>query len=87
MGCNPFANYRFQMGVTVMGFAEHFGLSLLDLSYLYRWCKYLSEYYLIFLHCGACLSIFVWLFNRYLPHLSKWLSSDYSKRKNGSRMS
>ena len=25
MGCSPFANYRFQMGVTVMGFAEHFG--------------------------------------------------------------
>ena len=21
----PFANYHFQMGVTVMGFAEHFG--------------------------------------------------------------
>ena len=26
MGCFPFANSRFQMGVTVMGFAEHFGL-------------------------------------------------------------
>jgi len=25
MGCNPFANYHFQMEVTVMGFAEHFG--------------------------------------------------------------
>ena len=25
MGCSPFANSRFQMGVTVMGFAEHFG--------------------------------------------------------------
>ena len=26
MGCFPFANSRFQMGVTVIGFAEHFGL-------------------------------------------------------------
>ena len=25
MGCSLFANSRFQMGVTVMGFAEHFG--------------------------------------------------------------
>ena len=25
MGCYPFANSHFQMGVTVMGFAEHFG--------------------------------------------------------------
>ena len=25
MGCFPFANSRFQMGVTLMGFAEHFG--------------------------------------------------------------
>jgi len=27
MGCFPFANSRFQMGVTVMGFAEDFGQS------------------------------------------------------------
>ena len=26
MGCSLFANYHFQMGVTVMGFAEDFGL-------------------------------------------------------------
>ena len=26
MGSSPFANYCFQMGVTVMGFTEHFGL-------------------------------------------------------------
>ena len=26
MGCFPLANSHFQMGVTVMGFAEHFGL-------------------------------------------------------------
>ena len=25
MGCSPLADFRFQMGVTVMGFAEHFG--------------------------------------------------------------
>ena len=25
MGCFPFANSHFQMGFTVMGFAEHFG--------------------------------------------------------------
>ena len=28
MGCFLFQNYRFQMGVTVMGFAEHFGLCI-----------------------------------------------------------
>ena len=26
MWSSPFANHRFQMGVTIMGFAEHFGL-------------------------------------------------------------
>ena len=26
MGYFPFVNYYFKMGVTVMGFAEHFGL-------------------------------------------------------------
>ena len=31
MGCFPFANSRFQMGVTVMGFAEDFGHWLLKL--------------------------------------------------------
>ena len=25
MGCSSFAKYRFPMGVTIMGFAEHFG--------------------------------------------------------------
>ena len=29
MGCSLFANYDFQMGVIVMGFAEDFGLCLL----------------------------------------------------------
>ena len=29
MGCFPFANSRFQMGVTVMEFVEDFGLSQL----------------------------------------------------------
>ena len=28
MGCNPIVNYHCQMGISVMGFAEHFGLSL-----------------------------------------------------------
>ena len=28
-GALPFANSRFQLGVTVMGFAEHFGQGLL----------------------------------------------------------
>ena len=27
MGCFPFANYHFQMGVTIMGFVEHSGHS------------------------------------------------------------
>ena len=31
MGCSLFSNYHFQMGVTVMGFAEDFGLNLLTL--------------------------------------------------------
>ena len=29
MGCSLFSNYHFQMGVTVTGFAEDFGLSVL----------------------------------------------------------
>ena len=29
MWCIPFANFHFQMGVTVMGFAEDFGPGLL----------------------------------------------------------
>ena len=29
MGCFPFANSHFQMGATVMGFAEHFGHRLI----------------------------------------------------------
>ena len=29
MGCSPFENSCFQMGVTVMGFAEDFGLCIL----------------------------------------------------------
>ena len=32
MGCFLFANYHFQMGVIVMGFAEHFGCSFCDLK-------------------------------------------------------
>ena len=31
MGCSLFSNSHFQMGVTVMGFAEHFGLGLSSL--------------------------------------------------------
>ena len=27
MGCSLFSNSHLQMGVTIMGFAEHFGLS------------------------------------------------------------
>ena len=30
----PFENYRFQMGITVMGFAEHFELSLVGQNVL-----------------------------------------------------
>ena len=29
MGCFPSAKYHFQMGVTVIGFAEHFGHGIL----------------------------------------------------------
>ena len=32
MGYSPFANSHFQMGVTVMGFAEHIGLSFTALK-------------------------------------------------------
>ena len=38
MGCFPFTNYHFQTGVTVMGFAEDFGLSLMP------WLDLWSEY-------------------------------------------
>ena len=31
-GVLPFANYRFQMGITVIGFAEHFGQSNTELN-------------------------------------------------------
>ena len=30
MGCIPFANFHFQMGVTVMGFAEDSGLRVIQ---------------------------------------------------------
>ena len=33
MGCSPLADSRFQMGVTVMGFAEHFGIYLHTVRY------------------------------------------------------
>jgi len=31
MGCSPFPNCHFQMGVTAMGFAEHFGPRVLKM--------------------------------------------------------
>ena len=31
MGCSLFSNSHFQMGVTVMGFAEHFGPCLVKM--------------------------------------------------------
>ena len=37
MWCPPFANYHFQMGVAVMGFAEDFGLrNLKELKEFYK---------------------------------------------------
>ena len=41
MESSPCANSRFQMGVTVMGFAEHFGQSLTSgfLARVYYGCK------------------------------------------------
>ena len=36
MGCSLFSNYHFQMGVAVMGFAEHFGHCLLSLPRVAR---------------------------------------------------
>ena len=53
MGCSLFANYHFQMGVTAMGFAEDFGLSVLvcdqNSSTIYPLCLYLMFTYCIFL--------------------------------------
>ena len=34
MGCSPFANFHFQMGVTVMGFAEDSGPSPIKPDFL-----------------------------------------------------
>ena len=39
MGCSSFAIYCFQMGITVMGFAEHFGLSIPALSLEEKYSK------------------------------------------------
>ena len=42
MGCSLFSNYHFQMEITVMGFAKHFGHSLLknsDSNRLHRTCR------------------------------------------------
>ena len=33
MGCSPLADSRFQMGVTVMGFEEHFGPCMACMSH------------------------------------------------------
>ena len=45
MGCSLFSNYHFQMGVTVMGFAEHFGLCVLWLSRQRIWFLLLMSTY------------------------------------------
>ena len=42
MGCSPFANYRFQMGVAVMGFADQFG-PCLEASFMS--CFFASLFY------------------------------------------
>ena len=56
MGCSPSANYCFQMGVNVMGFAEHFGHRLvafgnseciLEFENIYSVCKYVCLCFLI----------------------------------------
>ena len=47
MGCSLFSNSHFQMGVTVMGFAEHFGLGPVSPLFFYKpyvcvfnlWCS------------------------------------------------
>ena len=44
MGCFPFANSRFQMGVTVMGFAEDFGRSHLTGSHFFGCSKVQSTF-------------------------------------------
>ena len=43
MGGSLFSNSHFQMGVTIMGFAEHFGLSLVFNKKL-RFTPYLMYY-------------------------------------------
>ena len=68
MGCSQVPNYQFQMGVTVMGFAEDFGLGLLEtnlikIALMYTKCKIykFQEFTTKFLRvrkhtlCTACL--------------------------------
>ena len=46
MRCFPFANLCFQMGVTIVGFTEHFGQSLFDryLHWIHAWHEKISRY-------------------------------------------
>ena len=45
MGCSPFPNSHFQMGVTAMGFAEDFGLRLKSDVYDTIWSNQLRIYF------------------------------------------
>ena len=48
IGCFPFANSRFQMGVTVMGFAEDFGHSLqIGPCWVWWYCRWYSLEYVV----------------------------------------
>ena len=71
MGCSLFSNFHLQMGVTVMGFAEHFGPDLIieNLEYLHvlnkkrRSVLRFGNAVQVFLKVGQ-LRIVVWFLDR-----------------------
>ena len=59
MGCSPFANSRFQTGVTIMGFAEHSGPGLNPVTNNF---KFLFSF--ISLLFWSCSAYFAYSFNK-----------------------
>ena len=72
MGCFPFANYHFQMGVTAMGFAEDFGQCLVSRHL----CSYIIELDASYHIC----SVFFPLVFLYFCLVSVWNSWEYWRR-------
>ena len=82
MGCSLFANYHFQMGVTVMGFAEDFEqFAMWIFASKYQFCRatfdfYLKYFVLLFLLLKKNTSIEIWPFlynQKALQNIKKFL--------------